>query len=463
MPNQFDAAVIGSGPNGLAAAITLARAGLSVVIYEAKQSVGGGMRSGALTLPGFVHDFCSAIHPLALSSPFFRTFPCEEWNLQWIFPPSALAHPFEDGSALLLDPLNAPEEFKMVLKPFVKKWELLTEEILSPFHFPRHPLTLLRFGWSALHSARSFWQRFQQRQTRALFAGLAGHSMMPLNDPLTAAFGLVLGTLGLKVGWPLAKGGSQKIADALLSYFLSLGGHIELSTEITNIDALPSTKLTLCDLSPKQLLAIAGHRLPKRYMSRLKKFRYGPGVFKIDWALSQPIPWQSKECLNAATVHLGNSAEEILQAEKAIFAGQHPQQPFIILAQQSLFDTSRAPKGQQTAWAYCHVPHNSQVNMTSQIESQIERFAPGFKECILARHTRTAHEMEAYNPNYVGGDINSGLLDVRQFFSRPSGLLNPYATPLKGVFLCSSSTPPGGGVHGMCGYHAARVALKSLA
>lgn len=459
MPKNPDACVIGSGPNGLAAAITLAEAGLSVALYEAKASVGGGMRSAALTLPGFTHDICSAIHPLALSSPFFQKLPLK--NLHWIFPPLSLAHPFEDGSVAVLGPSDGPEELRGFFAPFVKGWKELAPEILQPLHIPAHPLLLVKFGIYGMRSAETLWKKFRHPHSRALIAGLAGHSMLPLTAPLSAAFGLVLGTLALAVGWPVAQGGSQAIAEALAAYFTSLKGEIFLHQEIERLDQLPA-KLILCDLTPKQLLAVAGEKFPESYRRKLESYRYGPGVFKMDWALSQPIPWKAQECYKAATVHLGGSAEEIARAEQEVFEGRHPERPFIILAQQSLFDATRAPPGQHTAWGYCHVPNGSTQDMTEQIETQIERYAPGFRDCILARCTHTAQQMEAYNPNYVGGDINGGVQDLRQLFSRPAHPWNPYATPLEGVYICSSSTPPGGGVHGMCGYNAARVALKKL-
>jgi phytoene dehydrogenase-like protein len=467
---KYDAVVIGSGPNGFAAAITLAQAGLSVVIYEAKSTIGGGMRSCELTLPGFIHDLCSAIHPLAVASPFFRTLPLE---IEWIYSPIALAHPFDDGSAAILDQsfeatksslgVYDGARYQKLMEPLVKNWEKCEQALLGPLRFPKHPLQLARFGMIGIQSAQGLWRRgFREEHAKALIAGLAGHSMMPLDHPLTAAFALILAALGHRVGWPICKGGSQQIASALALHFKALGGEIITEEEIKTIDQLSASKLILCDITPKQLLQIAGHRLPKHYKKRLEKYRYGPGVFKMDWALKCAIPWRADACRHSATLHLGGAAAEIQEAEAEVWQGIHPKKPFVIMAQQSLFDTTRAPSGHHTAWAYCHVPNGSSFDMTERIEKQIERFAPGFQQTILARSSKTAQEMEAYNANYVGGDINGGVQNLFQLFSRPAGLFNPYATPLKGLYLCSSSTPPGGGVHGMCGYHAARLALKSL-
>ncbi len=448
-----DAVVIGSGPNGLAAAITLAKAGLSVVIYEAHATVGGGMRSEELTLPGYVHDVCSAIHPLALSSPFFHTLPLE---IEWIHPPTPLAHPHDDGTAVLLENSleltaknlgNDGDAYTKLMEPLVKNWEKLAPEILAPLHLPRHPWLLSRFGWYGLKPAEKLWnQQFKEERARSLFAGLAAHSMMPLDRRLTSAFGLVLSIQAHHNGWPLPKGGSQTIADTLATYFKSLGGKIVTNTKI---ETLPDAKIVMCDTSPKQLMKLA--QFPEKYKRKLENFRYGQGVFKLDWALSDPIPWKAKEAKEAGTLHIGGTAEEIARCEKQVWENIHPEKPFVILSQPTLFDPTRAPRGKHTAWAYCHVPAHSDVDMTEQIENQIERFAPGFKECILARSKRTTTQIEQYNPNYVGGDINSG---VETFF--------PYKTPLKGVYLCSASTPPGGGVHGICGFISAKQALAAI-
>jgi len=467
---KYDATIVGSGPNGLAAGIKLAQAGLSVILYEAKNTIGGGMRSAELTLPGYIHDVCSAVHPLAMGSPFFRTLPLNQYGLEWVHPTVSMAHPFDDGSAAILEhsivktsqtlDLDALA-YQKLMEPIVSNWNLLETDLLAPLHFPKHPLAMVRFGLDAIRSAQGFaTSMFKGKKARGFFAGLAAHSTMPLDWTLTAAFGLVLGALGHVNDWPLPCGGSQKIADALASYFLSLGGKIETGVNIESLNQL-SSSTRLLDVTPRQLLQIAGDRFPLRYQERLKGYRYGPGVFKIDWALNSPIPWKAKECLKAGTVHIGGTLEEIARSEQEVWQNIHPDKPFVLLAQQSLFDPTRAPEGKHTAWAYCHVPHGSTVDMTQKIEAQIERFAPGFKDCILARSALSTLELEKYNPNYVGGDISGGVQNIFQFFTRPVARLVPYSTPIKGVYLCSSSTPPGGGVHGMCGYHAAKAALKT--
>ncbi|MDK1044695.1 MAG: NAD(P)/FAD-dependent oxidoreductase, partial [Anaerolineales bacterium] len=467
---QYDAVIVGAGPNGLAAAVTLAQQGRSVVIFEAADTVGGGTRTSELTLPGFKHDVCSAIHPLGLASPFFRALPLDRLGLKWIQPNAALAHPLDSGPALLLwRDLNVTTEgmgrdgpaYRRLIAPFVRNWEPLLQEILGPLRPPRRPFLMMRFGLLAIRSARSLAKaRFRNESTRALFGGLGAHSMMPLESPLTSAFGIMLGSLAHAVGWPIAAGGSQAISIALANHLDSLGVEIITGQRIESLEELPTAKAVLLNTAPNQLSDIAGKQLPARYLRRLERYRYGPGVFKVDWALDGPIPWAAKECLEAGTVHLGGTLDEIAAAERAVGQGEHPERPFIILAQQSLFDPTRAPKGKHTAWAYTHVPNGSTRDMTDRIEGQIERFAPGFRDRILERHTRNAREMENYNPNYVGGDINAGVQDLRQLFTRPLPRFSPYTTPLKNLYLCSSATPPGGGVHGMCGYHAARVALK---
>jgi phytoene dehydrogenase-like protein len=472
MTKDYDAIVIGSGPNGLAAGITLARAGLSVVIFEAKESVGGGMRTAELTLPGFFHDICSAIHPLGIGSPFFRSLPLDKYGLEWIQPSAPLAHPFEDGSVALLERSLVEtcqnlrkdgDAYRKLMAPLVDSWDSIEDDLLGPIKIPTHPFALAQFGFLAMQSANGLIKRFfKEEWAKGLFAGLAAHSILPLDKVPTAAFALILGILGHKVGWPLPKGGSQKIADALAAYFKSLGGQIVTGTNIENVDSLPKAKIILCDVTPKQLLKIASHRFPASYVKKLEKYRYGPGVFKVDWALSQPIPWKAKECLRAGTVHVGGTVEEISTSEKEIWENKSAKKPFILMAQQSLFDPSRAPPGKQTAWSYCHVPNGSTIDMTEIIEAQIEKFAPGFRDCILARHSFSPRELEEYNSNYIGGDINGGVQDLYQLFSRPTLRLVPYSTPDKQIFICSSSTPPGGGVHGMCGYHAAKAALEQI-
>jgi phytoene dehydrogenase-like protein len=468
---DYDAAVVGSGPNGLAAAITLAQAGWSVLVLEARDTIGGGTRSAELTLPGYIHDVCSAVHPLGAGSPFFRTLPLAEHGLEWIHPPVPLAHPFDDGTAAVLErsveatgKTLGPDAaaYQKLMAPLVTDWDKLAADLLGPLRIPpRHPLALARFGWHAIPSARRLAERlFEDERARALFGGMAAHSMIPLDQPPTAAFGLVIGILGHAVGWPLPRGGSQRIADALACYLRSLGGEVVTGVRVQSLDELPPARAVLCDVTPRQLLRIAGQRLPAGYRRRLAGYRYGPGVFKVDWALDGPIPWQAVECRRAGTVHLGGTLEEMAAAERVVWRGAHPEKPYVLVVQPSLFDATRAPEGKHTAWAYCHVPNASTFDMTERIEAQIERFAPGFRDCILARSVKSAVEMEQYNPNYIGGDINGGVQDLRQLFTRPVFRLVPYSTPLKGLYICSSSTPPGGGVHGMCGYFAARAALR---
>jgi phytoene dehydrogenase-like protein len=464
--------VVGAGPNGLAAAIALARAGLSVRVIEAADAVGGGARSAELTLPGFVHDVCSAIHPLALASPFFRTLPLAEHGLEWIDPPAALAHPFDDGTAALLE--RSPEaaaptlgedgdRWRRLFAPLARDAEPLLDDVLAPVHLPSHPLALARFGARAAPPATMLARlSFRGAKARGLFAGLAAHSMLPLERPPSAAFGLMLGLLGHSVGWPFPRGGSQRLSDALASYLRSLGGEIETGHRVESLAELGNPRAVLLDVTPRALLALAGDRLPPRYRRRLERYRYGPGVFKLDWALDGPIPWRAEECAHAATVHLGSTLEEIAASEAAPGRGEIAERPYVLLAQQSLFDATRAPAGQHTAWAYCHVPNGSTVDMTARIEQQVERFAPGFRERILARSALGPAALERRNANYVGGDINGGAATLSQLLTRPVARVSPYTTPLPGVFLCSSSTPPGGGVHGMCGYHAARAALRFL-
>ena len=469
-PPAYDAAIIGAGPNGLAAALTLAQAGRSVVLLEAAETIGGGTRSAQVTLPGFQHDLCSAIHPLGLASPFLRSLPLHEHGLSWIHSPVPLAHPLDDGSAVLLkrDLQSTADQlgpdgpaYLRLMTPLVRNWRALLDEILGPLRPPRHPLLLARFGVLAIRSAQGLaTTRFRGARAQALFAGLGGHSMLPLEMTVSAAAGLMLGCLAHAVGWPMAAGGTQQIAEALAQRLRALGGEIVTGREITSLEDLPPARVVLFNTSARQLERIAGEALPSAYRRRLRRFRYGPGVFKLDWALDSPIPWTSPACSQAATLHLGGSLEEIAAAEAAVARGDHPDRPFIILAQQSLFDPTRAPAGKHTAWGYCHVPHGSTVDMTEPIEAQIERFAPGFRQRILARHSRNAVQLESYNPNYVGGDINSGIQDLRQIWTRPTPSLTPYATPVRSLYLCSSATPPGGGVHGMCGYHAARAALR---
>jgi phytoene dehydrogenase-like protein len=455
--------VIGAGPNGLAAALTIARAGRSVLVLEAKDTIGGSTRTTELTEPGFRHDVCSAIHPLAAASPFFRSL---ELDVELIDPPAALAHPLDDGAAVMVrrsleataDGLGADADtYRRMVDPLVAHWHELVDEILRPVvHLPRHPRTLARFTRGALRSADV--TRFRTEQARALFAGAAAHSVLPLDRRGTAGFGLVLLTLAHAVGWPVPRGGSQAIADALADGVRATGGEIETGRKVTSLRELPPSRVVLCDITPRQLLGLASGRLPARYRRRLEGWRYGPGAFKLDYALDAPIPWRAAEVADAATVHLGGTATEIGRSEDDAWRGVHNEHPYVLLAQQSLFDDTRAPPGKHTAWAYCHVPHGSTIDMTEQVDAQIERFAPGFRDRILARTTRGPAELERDNANLVGGDISGGANTLRQLVRRM-----PYSTPLPWLYLCSAATPPGAGVHGMCGHLAAQAALKRLA
>ncbi len=471
MSNDFDAIIIGSGPNGLAAAITLQQKGLSVLIVEAKKTIGGGLRSQSLTLPGFTHDVCSAVHPLAIASPFFANLPLGDYGLEFIAPPVHAAHPFDDGSAgVLTSSLEQTaaalgKDEKIYLKhiqPLVKEWSKIVSDVLAPFHFPENPIAMASFGMQALKSAQQFSKQFSTEKAKGLWAGMAAHAIQPLSNSATSAIGLVLLTVGHVNGWPVPKSGSQAIADALLNYFKSLGGAMMTDFQVNKINQLPSAKALLFDVTPKQLVEIAGDQFSAFYKWQLKKYRYGMGVFKMDWALSGPVPFVNEDCRKAGTIHLGNTFNEIATAEQETAKGKHPEKPFVLLSQPSVFDPTRSPAGKHTLWAYCHVPNGSTTDMTSAIENQIERFAPGFKDLILERHVMNTQQMQVYNPNYIGGDINGGVIDIRQLYTRPALRLSPYRTSAKGIYICSSSTPPGGGVHGMCGYHAAQTALKDL-
>jgi phytoene dehydrogenase-like protein len=466
---EYDAVVVGSGPNGLAAAIALQQKGLSVLLIEGRKEIGGGLASAELTLPGFIHDTCSAIHPMAVGSPFFQELPLKGYGLNFVYPVIDAAHPLDDGNAAILkrsvtetaEKLGDPAYLDL-MQGLVKDWPWIFADVMGPLRFPTDRAAMARFGIKALSSATHLARRFSTQEARALWGGMAAHSMLPLSYCATSAIGLVLLLAGHLQGWPIAVGGSYSIAKALGSYFISLGGKIETGLYIKSLEQVPSARAVLFDITPRQLLSIAGHRFSALYRHQLKNYRYGPGVFKIDWALDAPIPFRSTYCRQAGTIHIGNTFEEIAAAEKMVWEGKHPEKPFVLLAQQSLFDDSRAPEGKQTGWAYCHVPNGSGIDMTEAIEMQVERFAPGFRECILARHVITAAEMEELNPNYIGGDIGGGALDLRQLFTRPALRFSPYRSSARGIYICSSSTPPGGGAHGMCGFHAAKRALRDI-
>jgi phytoene dehydrogenase-like protein len=465
------ACVVGGGPNGLAAAIVLAQSGVRVDVLEAEAQAGGAARTMELTLPGFLHDFGSAVHPLAAGSPFFNSLALEKDGLEWIHSPAALAHPLDDGTAVLFERDVQPtasglgadgSAWRRMMQPFAENWAVFSKEILRPLHLlPGHPFLLARFGLRGLLPASAVWRMsFRGERARALFAGLAAHSFLSLDAPLSAAFGMVLGAAGHAVGWPIPRGGAQSITNALYRRLVSLGGTVKTSTRVENIESLDEYDLTIFDVTPRQLARIAGTKLSSSYKRSLTKYRYGPGAFKVDYALANPIPWTARECLRAATVHVGGSAEEIAASESAMARGEHVDRPFVLLAQPSLFDSTRAPAGKHTAWAYCHVPNGSSVDMLPRIENQIERFAPGFRDSILSRRVFSPANLESMDANLVGGDINGGAMDLRQFAFRPTK--KHYATSARTIYLCSSSTPPGGGVHGMCGFHAASLALSRL-
>ena len=465
-----DAVIVGSGPNGLTAAIVLARAGLNVSVYEAKETLGGGARTAELTLPGFRHDICSAIHPMSVVSPFLKKLPLAEHGLEWAYSPAAIAHPLDDGTAAILEQsVDATAEhlgedakaYRKLMSTLAEHATELYDEILRPIRLvPRHPLLMARFGLVGLQPATRIAKRFRTEKARALFAGSAAHSILPLSHAGSTSFGLALMLAGHATGWPAAKGGSQSIIDAMVRYLRTLGCTFETNRRVRSMRDVPQSRAVIFDVTPRQLAEIAGDELSARYVRKLRKFRYGPGVFKVDWALDGPIPWKAAECAKSATVHVGGTFEEIVESEHAMGHGRTSEKPFILVAQQSVFDATRAPAGKHTGWGYCHVPNGSTEDMTERIERQIERFAPGFRDRILAKHTMNTAQYEDYNPNVIGGDIAGGANTMQQFLARPFPSRDPYATPNSRIFLCSSSTPPGAGVHGMCGYWAAQSVLR---
>jgi phytoene dehydrogenase-like protein len=469
---EHEAIIVGAGPNGLAAAVVLAQAGHSVLVIEANDTIGGGARSAQLTLPGYVHDTCSAIHPMAVGTHFLPTLPLSDHGLDWIHPGAPLAHPLDDGTAVTLERSVketasglGPDRmaYEKLMRPLVSDWKYLSQDLMGPLGIPRHPLRAARFGLRALRPATALARAwFTGERAKALFAGVAAHSILPLENRPSAAVGLVLSIVGHAAGWPFPRGGAQKIADALASYFQSLGGRILTGTPVRSLGQLPPSRVVLFDITPRQLLEIAGDRLGGAYKRQLRRYRYGPGAFKLDIALDGPIPWTSPECLRAGTVHVGGTLEEIAAAEAAVWKGDHAEHPFVLLAQQSLFDPSRAPQGKHTVWAYCHVPNGSPRDMAEPIIRQIERFAPGFRDRILRVNKLFPRDFQKLNGNYIGGDVNGGVQDLWQLFARPALRLVPYTTPARDLFLCSCSTPPGGGVHGLCGYFAAQAAMNRV-
>jgi phytoene dehydrogenase-like protein len=466
----FDAIVVGAGPNGLAAAIVLARSGLRVLVREASDTPGGGARTEPLTLPGFAHDVCSAVHPLGIASPFFRRLPLHRYGLEWVHPRAPVAHPMDDGTAVLLerslgrmDRHLGPDAraWQRLMAPFVSRWQDTMQDALGPLKVPRHPVLLARFGLAALPAATWLTRRlFRAPAARALFAGISAHATLPLDRPPSAAFGMMLGLAGHAVGWPIPRGGSASITRALVACFRSLGGELETAAPVAALDDLPRARAVLLDLTPRQILRLQGTGLPSSYCAQLKRFRYGLGTFKVDYALDAPIPWRAADARRSATVHLGGTLEEIHQSRTQDWSGVPAERPYVLLVQPTLFDPSRAPTGKHVAWAYCHLPNGSTYDMTERIEAQIERFAPGFRQRVLARHVMGPADLERHNANLVGGDIGGGESTLLQLFFRPAMGAIPYATPNPGLFVCSSSTPPGAGVHGMSGYYAARLVLR---
>ncbi len=470
MKEHYDAIIIGSGQNGLAAAIRLQQKGLSTLVVEAAGTPGGATRTQELTLPGFRHDVGSAIHPLGVDSPFFKTLPLHEHGLEWIYPEVAFAHPFSDGTAIgaytdiekTAAQMGSDEKaYKALFGELLSQWPHIHEDLLGPLGIPSNPLQFASFGLKALLPAKDLVDLyFKEEKTKLFFYGAAAHSTLPLTTPASASFGLVLVTIAHKLGWPFPKSGAVKIIDALISYYKSLGGNITLDFPVKNINELPKASSYIFDLTPKQLLAIEGTNFPWLYRKRMEKYKYGAGIFKMDWALNEPIPFKNEVCRKAGTIHFGFSRREIELSEKVIKHNGIVKEPYVLLAQHTPFDASRAPDGKHTAWAYCHVPHGSNLDMTEEMENQIEKAAPGFKDCILARSTHNTSQMEAFDSNLVGGDVNGGRQDLSQMFTRPVTRLSPYSTPNPDIYICSASTPPGGGVHGMGGFHAAEKVIR---
>lgn len=469
--SNYDAFVIGSGPNGLSAAIALAQQGLKVKIYESKETIGGGTRTLELTEPGFYHDICSAVHPTAVSSPFFSSLPLSEYGLEWIHPDFPIAHPLEDRESVIversleltLERLGVDSKsYRNLFKDFIDSWEYLSKDLFGSLRIPQHPSAMMRFGWYGMFSSKLLSNSFfKLARTKAYFSGLAAHSIIPLENAFTASFGLILGTTVHSVGWPIAKGGSHSITKALASYFKSLGGEIETNTHIESLDDFPTNKPILFDLTPQQIITIADDRIPYSLRDKLLSYKHGPGAFKVDFALSEPVPWLNEESKRAGTLHLGGSMEEISHSEQEVWNGIHSEKPYVLISQPSIFDDTRAPKGKHVLWSYCHVPNGSTKNMEEQIINQIERYAPGFRNIIISKSSMTAMDFEKYNPNYIGGDINGGAQNFKQLFGRPLLKWDPYKLPVENLYICSSSTPPGGGVHGMGGFNAAKSVLKN--
>ena len=471
--HEYDAVVVGAGPNGLAAAIRIAEHGLSTLVLEQNVDIGGACRTAELTLPGFWHDLGSAVHPLAFGSPFFSSLPLERYGLHWLHPPIPMAHPISGTKIAFLhrsihDTATAlgedAETYIRLLEPIVADWQSLLEEILQPIiHLPKHPIKLAQFGRLGLLSIEQFVRgRFSGENSRALLAGLAAHSFLPFKALGSTAFALLLGMLGHAVGWPIPRGGARAITQALAQHLLALGGKIETDVSIKSYRQLPTSRAVLYDITPRQLAKIEDGRILIGYRKKLERFNYGSAVFKIDYALDEPVPWVHEGCRRAGTVHLGGTFDEIAQAEYQVASGNQPDRPFLLVSQPTLWDSTRAPAGLHVLWVYGHVPFGSSRDLTESIEKQIDRFAPGFSKHVLARRVSSPADLERQNANLIGGTINGGANHLWQLVARPTLSSAPYRTPIKGVYLCSSSTPPGGGVHGMCGFHAANVALADL-